>query len=136
MLFTSPRYSVPAQVNLFTLVNCKTILVPEQRPPIVESILASHSYATKEIPTLEELLTTSYPHYPYKKSFDKHKYEPLIVLHTSGTTGMPKPIIWTHDWAASFIEWQQMDPSEGFESEPRVYQAARLLSMMPPFHVS
>jgi acyl-coenzyme A synthetase/AMP-(fatty) acid ligase len=86
----------------------------EEVPPIVESTLGSYSYHTHKIPTLDELLTTKYDPFPYEKNFEENKDEPLVVLHTSGTTEFPKPIVWTHDWAASFIEWQQMDPPEDF----------------------
>ena len=31
-------------------------------------------------------------HVPYKKSFAEAEWDPLVVLHTSGSTGLPKPI--------------------------------------------
>lgn len=30
---------------------------------------------------------------PYTKTFEEVEWEPLCVLHTSGSTGIPKPII-------------------------------------------
>lgn len=36
------------------------------------------------------------PHYPFTKTFEEAKHEPFAVIHTSGSTGMPKPVIATH----------------------------------------
>lgn len=32
------------------------------------------------------------PHVPYEKTFEEAEWDPLCVLHTSGSTGLPKPI--------------------------------------------
>jgi acyl-coenzyme A synthetase/AMP-(fatty) acid ligase len=34
--------------------------------------------------------------YPYTKTFDEARQDPFVVLHTSGSTGFPKPVILTH----------------------------------------
>ena len=36
------------------------------------------------------------PRIPYKKSFSEAEWEPLVVLHTSGSTGLPKPVVISH----------------------------------------
>jgi acyl-coenzyme A synthetase/AMP-(fatty) acid ligase len=33
------------------------------------------------------------PHFPYEKTFEEAEWEPFCVLHTSGSTGLPKPVI-------------------------------------------
>ncbi|KAM0444951.1 hypothetical protein ACHAQK_002489 [Fusarium lateritium] len=49
------------------------------------------------LPELDELLdaNTSKP-YPYTKTFDEASGDPFCLLHTSGSTGLPKPITWSH----------------------------------------
>ena len=136
MLFTSPRYGTLAQLNLIRLVNCKTMLVPEARPPAIDGILDSCEMRVHQIPSLEELFDQDHPHYPFNKTFEQARSEPLIVLHTSGTTGLPKPIVWTHDWAASFAGERMLAPPPGFESSDGLLLGKRVLSLMPPFHVS
>lgn len=70
------------------------------------------------------------------QNFEDARHEPLVVLHTSGTTGLPKPIIWTHDWAASFGRERRLPPPPGFNSSDRLLYGNRILSLMPPFHMS
>ena len=71
-----------------------------------------------EIPSDKDLLLHRHRHYPYNKTFEKARDEPLVVLHTSGTTGLPKPIIWTHDFMAAVHQWFTLAPPEGFYNEP------------------
>ena len=136
MLFLSPRHSVLAQVNLLKQLDCKTLLISAERSPEIDSILDGYDMRVFQIPELKDLLDQIHPYYEFKKTFDEAKNEPLIVLHTSGTTGFPKPVIWTHDWAASFAEERYLSPQAGYESMDGLMLGVRLLSLMPPFHVS
>lgn len=36
---------------------------------------------------------TEVPYFPYNKTFEEGEWEPFAVFHTSGSTGLPKPII-------------------------------------------
>lgn len=78
-------------------LNCKTLLLPTKRPPDVDSILDIYGMRVFQIPELTDLLDQTHPDYPFDKTFDEARSETLIVLHISGTTGFPKPVIWTHD---------------------------------------
>lgn len=135
MLFTSPRYSTVAQTSLIRSVGCQILLAPTPRPPVTNAILEACKLQVLEVPTLEDLFDRSYPRYPFDKRFEDARHEPLVVLHTSGTTGLPKPIIWTHDWAASFGQERKLSPPPGFESSDKLLYGDRMLSLMPPFHV-
>lgn len=91
---------------------------------------------TLEIPAIEELLTTRTKHYPYTKSFDEVCDDPLVVMHTSGSTGFPKPISWTHGFCAAYATSLSLSPPPGFESVDKLYEGNRIFVMFPPFHVS
>lgn len=136
MFFTSPRNSIPAHIHLFNCLGCQTMLTSSPVPPVVNAIAGAHPLKVLEIPSVHDLLHKKYPQYPYNKTFEEAKDEPLLALHTSGTTGIPKPLVWTHGWAAGFQMWSQMDPPEGFESRDRYYQGNRLFPLLPAFHVS
>ena len=50
-----------------------------------------------QLPLLDELLdATSTEPFPYTKTFEEARNDPFCLLHTSGTTGVPKPIPWSH----------------------------------------
>lgn len=136
MLLTSPRNSIPAHVNLFNLLDCTVLLAPNPQPPMVSALTAAHKLHVAEVPDLHELLTKRHPHYPYTKTFDGASHEPLLAFHTSGSTGLPKPIVWSHAFAAAYVKMTQLDPPSGFESQDRLFQANRLLFMLPPFHAA
>ncbi|KAI4196585.1 MAG: hypothetical protein LQ350_006457 [Teloschistes chrysophthalmus] len=135
MLFTSPFYSTPAQVKLINAVSCRTLLVPEIVPPVSEIISEACEMRILYVPGIEELFGRNHSHYPFEKNFEQAKHEPLVVLHTSGSTGFPKPIIWTHDWAASFGFERRHPAPAGFKS-PDSLLYGRTLSLLAPFHVS
>ncbi|KAF4628666.1 hypothetical protein G7Y89_g9485 [Cudoniella acicularis] len=133
-LFMSPRFSDPAHVNLAKQVNCTILLVPKGRPPVSSDIL-EHYTRVCQVPSLEELFDIQHPFYEFKKTFEKARNEPLVMLTTSGSTGFPKPIIWTHDWASSFIKARRLDPPLGFSSSDRLLLGGRLVCAFPPFHL-
>lgn len=50
-----------------------------------------------QLPTLDVLLDAeSTEAFPYTKAFDEAMNDPFCYLHTSGSTGLPKPIPWSH----------------------------------------
>ena len=135
MLLSSPRNSVPAYTNLLKTTNCQVILAAEPFEPVVNEILAVHRLRVIKAPGVEELLTTRYPPYALEKTFDEARDEPLGGLHTSGTTSLPKPIVYTHDFVACVNRFTQLEPPSGFESIDKSFQSNRLFVMTPPFHV-
>ena len=88
------------------------------------------------MPALFQLLDVHYEHYPYEKTFEAAKNEPLMVVHTSGTTSNPKPIIYTHDFAASYARWIQAEAPNGFQNAVSLVQSNRFFVTLPFFHVS
>ena len=120
--------------NLFNTLKVKTILAAEPHLPIVETIMDRHPVHLLGIPDVDQLLSQQYPHYAFDKYFAEAHAEPLLVLHTSGTTALPKPIIITHDWVASWCRQTQQLAPPGTESLDKLHQGNRMLVMMPPFH--
>ena len=136
MFFISPHNSIHVQVKLLQQSNCKTMLVPTVCPPVVHTIRETYGMRMFHIPELVDLLRDQHPYYPYLKTFEQCRQEPLVVVHTSGTTDLPKPIIWTHDWAASCAEELYLAPPTSYDSIVAFALGLRLFSLMPPYHVS
>lgn len=47
-------------------------------------------------PELEELLSSQAKPYAYNKSYEEACNDPVVIVHTSGSTGLPKPIVRRH----------------------------------------
>lgn len=93
------------------------------------------------IPDLDELLCVTSTHFTYDYDFDEAKNHPILVLHSSGSTGLPKPVVMTN---GSFAV---IDNDRNFPSVPgrrnhdlTVWDFsgadARLYEPFPPFHLA
>lgn len=136
LFLTSPRNSIVAQFNLFERLACKTLLSPGPRPDPVIRIVEHHPFNVIEVPDVTFFLDDHHEHFPYHKSWPQVHSEPLFVVHTSGSTGMPKPITYNHATAAANIKMLSLDPPTGYDSQDRVYHGKRVFVAFPPFHVS
>jgi acyl-coenzyme A synthetase/AMP-(fatty) acid ligase len=94
---------------------------------------------TFQTPIFENIMDQDFPHYPFKSTFDEVKEKTLLILHTSGTTGLPKPIMYTHEWAAAYMSSLKVEPQQSNgERDLKVFnmKGVRMLVMMPPYHAA
>lgn len=90
------------------------------------------------VPDLQDLLhSDDVPPFPFEKSFEEARGDPCIVLHTSGTTSLPKPIVLTHGQLAVFDAQWQIPPLEDREVFLRTIASCSLfLVALPFFHMA
>ena len=90
------------------------------------------------VPELDELLKEEkVSDYPYQKTFEEARQEPLVVLHTSGSTGLPKPIVLKHGLMATIDAHHLIGPLEGRDAwYTTLTEADRNYVSMPPFHAA
>lgn len=108
-------------------------MTPRERPDVLPSLLAHRPMRVIEIPETNALLTPEpVAAYPYTKSFDDAADDPFCVLHTSGSTGLPKPIIWKNSLFGTLDASRLLPPGESegrppwttlFEPGDRFYSA-------------
>lgn len=61
---------------------------------MVQPWLEERHMETFEVDSLESWFSmVEVPHVPFNRTFEQAEWEPLCVLHTSGSTGLPKPIL-------------------------------------------
>jgi acyl-CoA synthetase (AMP-forming)/AMP-acid ligase II len=67
------------------------------------------------MPELDYLLDDHKPceHYPYTRSYDEAKYHPCLIIHTSGPTGLPKPVIWPQNALTASLSHHTVPPLDG-----------------------
>ena len=136
MVFPSSTYGTAGLVGLLDCLDCKIVLTASRQLPIISRLLKESHLTVNEIPSLTELLDRGYPHFPFDKTFQAARSEPLVVVHTSGSTGIPKPLIYTHDWAASWMQQNQWQPPEGYVSLEHLCHGIEVCAIVPPNHVS
>lgn len=51
--------------------------------------------------------------YLYTKTFEEAEHDPCFIVHTSGSTGMPKPVTWTHSSLSAMDKHHLVPPLLG-----------------------
>ena len=87
MLLLSPRNTLMGATSLMDSLECGHMLFRKPRHPLVQAMLTTGKVRSSEVPDLEDLLHTKYPHYPYNKNYTAAQKEPFVALHTSESTG-------------------------------------------------
>ncbi|OGM40164.1 hypothetical protein ABOM_011672 [Aspergillus bombycis] len=136
MFLTSPRNSVVAHNSLLKRLDCTTLISPVPRPPPVTNILEASPLDVLDAPSVDELVSKEHRHFNFPKTYPEAAREILAVLHTSGSTGIPKPIFWTHDTACKHMEVVVLEPPEGYESLDHWNRGKRMYLVPPPFHAA
>lgn len=138
MLFSSPRNNLEGHLNVLEKTECQILLSASDSHTDVQPILSRRQMRTLTVPTLDELLDSSAAEvYPYTKSFEDAQHDPCLVLHTTGSTGLPKPIVWKNAMLTTYEAWRLVPPVDGYVPTTEVYQqATRAYTSMPLFHTS
>jgi acyl-CoA synthetase (AMP-forming)/AMP-acid ligase II len=74
--------------------------------------------------------------YVFSKNFEEAVTDPFIVLHTSGSTGLPKPVVLTHGWPTASDNHARLPELSGYSAIFPEFRNKRIFSSLPPFHVS
>ncbi|KAJ3579990.1 hypothetical protein NPX13_g582 [Xylaria arbuscula] len=87
--------------------------------PLVNEVLQRRPLKALQLDSLDELLNVaSVKPFPYTKTFEQAMNEPFCFLHTSGTTGIPKPIPWSHGLIGTMDAVRLLPPIDGDDGLP------------------
>lgn len=93
-LLISPRNSPEAQLNLFVITECNIIFHEQQFALMVQNwVDASPGMKGVAVAPFNEWVADEVASVPYRKSFAEAEWDPFVVLHTSGSTGLPKAVL-------------------------------------------
>lgn len=137
VLFSSHLNSLPVHLALMERLDCGSLFYSEDMQ--VDDILAARPMTRIQIPTLDDLISLDdrAEWYPYTKTYEEVARDPYVTLHTSGTTGTPKPLIFNHEIIKSALSQNSLPDVEG---RPHIsglvnpVLGARLLLPTSPFH--
>ncbi|KAL7966389.1 hypothetical protein HDV63DRAFT_397037 [Trichoderma sp. SZMC 28014] len=136
-LFISPRNSLEAQLSLFNKTKCAQILYEPSMQSTVEPLLQFYPMPARAVPPLDDWLLSTAPHVQYDVPFDEARFHPLAILHTSGSTGIPKPITVRQGSAAIADDLREVY----MDGSPVVWtylpsQCSKIFVPMPAFHMA
>lgn len=90
---------------------------------------------TLKIPELAEFLdSTPAKLVPFTKTWEEAKDDPWLVFHTSGTTGLPKLVTYTHRMMATLNLAESM-PDASRENMKSYFENKRWYTPLPSLHV-
>lgn len=111
-------HSPAAHLNLMDKTQTQTLFTAEGVE--VADIIAGRPMPHFVIPKLDDLLTAPpVKHFPYNKSYEEAAQDPYLILHSSGTTGMPKPIQYNHAAAAKLDARGSLSSIDPVTKQPR-----------------
>lgn len=105
-----------AHLSLLDKIGCNIVLESEKAPSILADILTERPMKRIPIASWDSFLANSsgkdIEDYPFQGTFAEVKNKPWVILHTSGSTGIPKPVFVPHGVFAS-QDAQQLIPFLG-----------------------
>ncbi|KAI1130277.1 hypothetical protein F5Y10DRAFT_263362 [Nemania abortiva] len=134
LFLDSPRNSLAAHLFLLENLDCTNIIVAGSIPPIVDEILKARPMRFLKMDEMEHLMNHPSQPYPYRKSPDKAKGDGAFVCHTSGTTGIPKPCIYNHEFILRCARTMWLPPPDGYTTLPSKLGSNTQILVLPFFH--
>lgn len=103
----SPRNSVPALISMLEKTSCHRIISQNAFTPLVSAVqtqLAAQSFALEQsdLPDIYQIfpelqIAAASPVAPFPKSSVPHNPDDIVLyIHSSGSTGLPKPVPQRH----------------------------------------
>ncbi|PSR81213.1 hypothetical protein BD289DRAFT_372900, partial [Coniella lustricola] len=141
LFLSSTRNLLEAHLRLFDETNCQIFLQPPSFPlAIVKQILAARPMRVVKVAPLLKWFDDQYDgrdeHYPYTKPYAEAQYDPLVVLHTSGSTGFPKPVVTRQATWMHLKHILKLPPQGGRLMFPQMPRGSRIYITMPFFHAA
>ncbi|KAL4887853.1 hypothetical protein BDV59DRAFT_211796 [Aspergillus ambiguus] len=122
-LLLSTRNSQPAFHHLLSETHCSVLVDGSERPQLqkvvnrIEIDCADLGMERWRIDPVREIFAPSpVTRYPYEENFNSIEDCPAIVIHSSGTTGLPKPVVLTHGYVSTLDQMQSLPVPRGRES--------------------
>ena len=111
LLVPSSRNALPNTVSLLEVTGCKVLFYsgPLEEQAIALSKLIQDLIVI-QVPSLEDMVNGNTKTYPYTKTWEDAKDDTVMIVHTSGSTGAPKPIRYTNKFLGRTIDQRELVP--------------------------
>ena len=95
-LLLSTRLAAPALIRLLELANCNTLLTTSHFHPVLEEVRAERDTTVLGLLKHEEYYGVEAPSFDRAYNPYKETGKNIVIIHSSGSTGLPKPIYLTN----------------------------------------
>ncbi|KAF2202987.1 acetyl-CoA synthetase-like protein [Delitschia confertaspora ATCC 74209] len=140
-LLPSPRNPPATNISLMQQTACSKVLYAAEVAPVIQQIEnADNSITCVAVPSFKEMIESNPEAYPFDKEFEDVKNDPILILHSSGSTGLPKPITMTHATFAVLDNERNLPKTPGRRN--RDYSiwdfngGGRFYTVFPYFHLA
>ena len=132
MFFPSPRNTGEALESMFDEAAVSIIITAAEPAPVVSSAISRRQMQHVLLLSQDEILDrTPVIRRPFVGDFNGLRFQPWVILHTSGSTGLPKIVTLKHGFAAAIDAFQTLSVNP-----MSLYQKLRMLIPFPPFHLA
>ncbi|KAF2125012.1 acetyl-CoA synthetase-like protein, partial [Dothidotthia symphoricarpi CBS 119687] len=137
LLVPNPMARPAAQASLVHMTECKVFLYGGELETVVHSVskqVTEWDVKVVKTPELDVWLTKERAApYEWSKSWEDARLIPCLVVHTSGTTGPPKPVVYNH---ATLVaqDASQLMPEYGGDCTENNLKEMRCYSPLPALH--
>ncbi|OKL63405.1 hypothetical protein UA08_01778 [Talaromyces atroroseus] len=138
IMLPSLRNTIPAQITLFERTNTRIILYGGELEKNLQSLFAAvPAIEKREALGYQELIDeTSVPHYEAQELSDEKLHEPIFLLHTSGSSGNPKPVGQSAAFWLRALAFLDVPDDGGIHNVVNVVGGKALLQFFPSFHMA
>lgn len=139
----SPRNAPATNASLFEQTQCTKLCHSVDSPNVVASVQAvlkvAKALRSLEFLSLDELLRARCEHVPYFGDFAQLRNEPIVILHSSGSTGIPKPVTMTNGSLAANDNDRNFPTIPGRRNQDLTtwdfLSGSNIYAPFPPFHM-
>lgn len=137
-LLLSPRNSKEAQQHLLKATDCDIFWHADTFTPMIKPWIGERKMQTLEVPSADTMIAATSPPFPYTRTFEEGRWDPTIVFHTSGSTGLPKPVVQKQGTFAITDALRDMPASHGgrYLAYEWGTRAEKIFMPMPLFHAA
>ncbi|GJP95963.1 acetyl-CoA synthetase-like protein [Aspergillus niger] len=122
-LLLSTRNSQAAFHHLLLKTSCSVLVDGSERPQL-KKVVDQVEIACSDLglqrwrmdPVGDVFVASPVTPYPHQENFADIEDRPAIIIHSSGTTGLPKPVTLTHGYLATLDQMQTLPVPQGRES--------------------
>ena len=139
----SPWNPVATNLSLMDQTESTKLIFSKELCPLIDGTqMKRQGLRLVPIDSLENLLAACTEPFPYNKIFEEAVDDPVVVLHSSGSTCMPRPVTMTHGTFAA-VDYDRNIPSipgrKNRDSTIWTFDSncsRKIYETSPPFHFS